>query len=117
MDEQRAQELLSRERRRVEAEIRDMTLAGQENRSSADATGDMADVAEPLTEEQAADAIARGLRARLDAIERAEARLRDGTYGRSTLSGEPIPDERLEADPAAALTAEEAADQERPPLV
>jgi DnaK suppressor protein len=31
-----------------------------------------------------------------------------GTYGRSTVSGVPIPDERLEADPAAELTVEEA---------
>jgi DnaK suppressor protein len=48
------------------------------------------------------------LRARLDAIDRALHRLDEGTYGRSTLSGEPIPDERLEADPAAELTIEEA---------
>ena len=35
-------------------------------------------------------------------------RLADGTYGRSVRSGDPIPDERLEADPAAELTVEEA---------
>ena len=32
-----------------------------------------------------------------------------GTYGRSIWSNEPIPDERLEADPAAELTVEEEA--------
>ena len=40
-------------------------------------------------------------------------RLDDGTYGRSVRSGQPIPDERLEADPAAELTIEEARAAER----
>ena len=40
-------------------------------------------------------------------------RLDDGTYGRSVRSGEPIPDERLEADPAAELTISEARAAER----
>ena len=71
--------------------------------------GDVADPAEPLTDEQGVDAVAVGLRERLGAIERAEARLADGTYGRSVRSGVPIPDERLEADPAAELTVEEQA--------
>jgi len=59
------------------------------------------------------DAIAESLRSRLDAIERALQRLDDGTYGRSVRSGEPIPDERLEADPAAELTVQEARAAER----
>jgi DnaK suppressor protein len=42
-------------------------------------------------------------------IERAESRLEAGTYGRSVVSGVAIPDERLEADPAAEITVEEAA--------
>jgi DnaK suppressor protein len=45
----------------------------------------------------------------LQAIERAEQRLAAGTYGRSVRSGAVIPDERLEADPAAEFTVEEAA--------
>ena len=38
---------------------------------------------------------------RLEAVERAESRLRDGTFGRSVLSkrGEPIPDGRLRSSP------------------
>ena len=40
-------------------------------------------------------------------------RLDDGSYGRSVRSGVPIPDERLEADPAAELTVEEARQAER----
>ena len=42
------------------------------------------------------------------AIGRAEERLVAGTYGLSVRSGLPIPDERLEADPTAELTVEEA---------
>jgi DnaK suppressor protein len=41
------------------------------------------------------------------AVERAEARLDAGTYGLSVESGEPIPDERLEALPTAERTADE----------
>jgi DnaK suppressor protein len=54
------------------------------------------------------DAIAESLQARLETLDRALARLDSGAYGRSVLSGQPIPDERLEADPAAELTIEEA---------
>jgi DnaK suppressor protein len=68
----------------------------------------MSDPAEPLTAEEADDAVSASLRERLEAIGRAEQRLADGTFGRSIRSGLPIPDERLEADPAAELTVEEA---------
>ena len=54
------------------------------------------------------DALAASLRDRLAALGRAEQRLGNGTFGRSVRSGLPIPDERLEADPAAELTIEEA---------
>ena len=82
--------------------------AGRSSRDTADDTGDWADSAEPLTDEQGDDAVAAGLRDRLAALDRAERRLQEGTYGRSTRSGRPIPDERLEADPAAELTVDEA---------
>jgi DnaK suppressor protein len=109
MDEARARQLLADERTRVEGLLRDLTEASEEDRATTRDTGDIADPAQPLTDEQGADAIAAGLRERLAAIERAEARLADGTYGVSIRSGAPIPDERLEADPAAELTVEEEA--------
>jgi DnaK suppressor protein len=108
MDEERARTLLGAERTRVEGLIRDATGAGGDDRAAANAPGDMSDPAERLTAEQGDDAIAAGLRDRLAAIERAERRLADGTYGVSVRSGAAIPDERLEADPAAELTVEEA---------
>jgi DnaK suppressor protein len=107
MDEARARQLLAEERARVEGLLRDLTEAGEEDRATTRETGDIADPAQPLTDEQTADAIAAGLRERLAAIERAEARVAAGTYGRSVRSGAVIPDERLEADPAAELTVDE----------
>lgn len=100
--------MLQAERTRVEELLRQTLQAGRSSRDSADDTGDWADSAEPLTDEQGDDAVAAGLRDRLAALDRAERRLQEGTYGRSTRSGRPIPDERLEADPAAELTVEEA---------
>jgi DnaK suppressor protein len=108
MDEERARQLLASERERVEGLLRDSTRAGDEDRLAATGVGDIADPAQPLTAEEGDDAVAEALRMRLAAIDRAEARLRAGTYGRSVRSNEPIPDDRLEADPAAELTIEEA---------
>jgi DnaK suppressor protein len=107
MDDARARELLGGERTRVEHLLAELREAAGEDRDAASGAGDIADPAQPLTDEQGADAVAGGLRERLAAIERAEARLRAGTYGRSVRSGTPLPDERLEADPAAELTVEE----------
>jgi DnaK suppressor protein len=64
-----------------------------------------------LTGEAEDDAVAEGLRLRLASVERALARLDDGTYGRSVRSGAEIPDARLDADPAADLTADEALEE------
>lgn len=109
MDDQRARELIDAERRRLEQLIRDTE---GDARSEADATGergDMDDDAERLTAEGTDDAVLAGFRERLAALDRAEERLAAGTYGRSVRSGAPIPDARLEADPAAELTVQEAA--------
>lgn len=111
MEPERARELLQEERRRVERLLEQARADAADARQAAGESGDIADPAEPLTEEGLDDALAAGLRDRLDAIGRAEDRLRAGTYGRSVRSGEPIPDERLEADPAVELTVEEAATQ------
>ena len=115
MDQDRARTMLRAERDDVQGLLKDAEAAGQENRESVldSEAGDISDSAQPLTAQGMDDAIAESLRARLDAIDRALHRLDDGSYGRSTLSGEPIPDERLEADPAAELTIEEARAAER----
>lgn len=110
MDHQTARERLQSERVKVVELLARSTADGLDERASANENGDMSNPAEDLVSEQVDDAIARALRERLAVISRAEQRLRDGTYGLSVRSGRPIPDERLEADPAAELTVDEARD-------
>jgi DnaK suppressor protein len=107
MDPERARELLSRERSRVEAELRRLAPEGEPD------VGDRIDAGDELFERERDAGLAEALRERLAAIERAERRLEEGTYGLSVRSGKPIPDERLEADPAAELTVEEQREAER----
>jgi len=108
VDNERAEELLRAERARVESLLDAVKGDGQSDRSAANEQGDMSDSSETLVSEGTDDAVADALTQRLAAIERAEQRLAAGTYGRSVASGELIPDERLEADPAAELTVDEA---------
>jgi DnaK suppressor protein len=104
VDPERARQLLAEERRRIEG-----ALAG---RRHAD-TGELADQDEPadrgseLYADELDEGIGADLREALAAVERAEKRLEQGTYGLSVESGEPIPDERLEAFPTAERTVEE----------
>lgn len=109
MNDEQAKELLRAERARVESLLDAVKGDGQSDRSAANEQGDMSDSSETLVSEGTDDAVADGLTLRLAAIERAEQRLATGTYGRSIASGDLIPDERLEADPAAELTVDEAA--------
>ena len=115
MDQDHARSLLIAERDEVRRLLKEAEAAGQDDRVAEveSEAEDNADAALALTEEGEDDAIAESMRDRLDAIERALHRLDDGTYGRSVRSGAPIPDERLEADPAAELTIEEARADER----
>ena len=109
MDENRARSLLHAERAEVQSLLASTEESGREDREAEDERGaDVSDPAASLTAEGMDDAIAESLRDRLAAIDRALRRLDEGTYGRSVRSGVPIPDERLEADPAAELTVEEA---------
>ena len=113
MDVERARALLAAKRAEVQKLLAETEAAGREDRASEDEKGtDIADPAQSLTQQGMDDAIAESLNDRLAALERAEQRLADGTYGWSVQSGKPIPDARLEADPAAELTVEEAAAQE-----
>jgi DnaK suppressor protein len=108
MDNEQARARLLAERDEVTGLLRDTELAGQQDRETEGETGDIADAAQSLTAKGMDDAVAESLRDRLAALDRALKRLDDGSYGRSVRSGVPIPAERLEADPAAELTIEEA---------
>ena len=106
MDSERARELLTAERARIE---RALVRLGHED------TGEPADEQDPgnqgsdLYQDELDEGRADDLREDLAAVERAEARLAAGTYGISVESGKAIPDERLEAIPTAERTAEEEA--------
>jgi len=110
METAKARELLRSERLGVQQLIQQMAARGRDDRTAADQSGDMFDSAQPLTEQGTDDAVLAGLEERLAAIDRAEKRLDAGTYGYSVRSGVPISDERLEVDPAAELTVEEASE-------
>ena len=111
MDEGRARALLRAERAEVATLLRQTEEAESVDQQVSDSPVDFGDAGESLTEEANDQAVADQLQSRLDAIDRALARLEAGSYGRSVLSGKPIPAERLEADPAAELTIEEASAQ------
>jgi DnaK suppressor protein len=102
MEEGYARELLARERARIEE-----ALSDAQPEKPDDGPRDASDDAADLFDEELGEGIADHLREELAAIERAEQRLANGTYGVSVDSGEPIPDGRLEAIPWAERTAEE----------
>ena len=105
MDEARARELLALHRERIERALADLAPSGDEELSHLDQHP--ADTATQLYDDELDEGLAEELRAELAAVERAEQRLENGTYGLSVESGEPIPDARLEAIPWAERTAEE----------
>lgn len=113
MDEKRARALLTEERQRLERLLRSVDADHDRVAPADQGAEDLVDGADRRILEETDEAVARQLTSRLAALERAEGRLAAGTYGRSVLSGRPIPDERLEAFPLAELTVDEEAAQER----
>lgn len=105
MDPEHARELLAAERARIEEALGILEGGGPLEGSDRIEPGDRD--SEDLYQDEYDASRAQDLRADLAALERAEARLADGTYGLSVESGEPIPDARLEAVPTAERTIEE----------
>src|SRR5262245_1506955 len=102
VDPERARERLAEERARIESQLAE--VGPQEPEEEPEDFGDQGD---DLDQAGKDDAIRKDLRRALEAIERAEQRIEEGTYGKSVISGEPIPDERLEALPWADRLVEE----------
>jgi RNA polymerase-binding transcription factor len=102
MDSERAQQLLAAERERIEREIAELGPEAAADREEPDDRG-----SEDLYQQEFDAGRAADLQDQLAAVERAEARLADGTFGLSVESGEPIPDGRLEALPTAERTVAE----------
>jgi DnaK suppressor protein len=111
MDSHRARELLRRERERIES-----LLAGEAHVPDTELTTrdqHLGDQGAELYDDELSETLREQLMAELAAVERAEERLALGTYGVSVESGQPIPDERLEAHPTAERTTAEQARLER----
>jgi DnaK suppressor protein len=109
MDPERAKERIAAERERVTELLRTAVGARlDDNAAEKDAGDDDDDGAQPLEHREVDSAVVRSLQIRLEALSRADERLAEGTYWTSIESGLPIPDERLEVDPAADLTVDEA---------
>jgi DnaK suppressor protein len=111
MDPDRARVLLQRERKRIEKALAD--LAPEDTGELSDLDSHLGDEASELYEDERDEGLAEDLRDQLAAVQRAEQRLADGSYGLSIESGEPIPDARLEAQPTAERTVEEQSRYER----
>jgi RNA polymerase-binding transcription factor len=107
MDEGRARELLRHERERIEGSLADLA-----EDVDPEPPQSPADEATHLHDREVEEGLAERFRDELAAIDRAEERIEQGTYGISIESGEPIPDARLEAIPWAERTA---AEEERRP--
>jgi DnaK suppressor protein len=102
MDPDRAQQLLDRERQRIEKSLAAIGPEADEDKDESRDEG-----SENLYQAEFDWDRSVELRDQLAAVERAEERLAAGTYGLSVESGKPIPDERLEAVPTAERTVEE----------
>ncbi|MDX6616997.1 MAG: DnaK suppressor protein [Solirubrobacterales bacterium] len=103
MDDDRAKELLAVERKRIEDAMAALNREGPG--ATADEPGDQD--SENLYQAETDAGRAEELAEELAAVERAEARLAEGKFGISVVSGEPIPDKRLEALPTADRTVDE----------
>jgi DnaK suppressor protein len=112
VDKARARALLDQERHRLEQLSRAVSR-DHDDAIAASSPEDQVDGADRRVTEETNQALGERLGDRWGALERAEARLAAGTYGASILSGQPIPDERLEAFPLAELTVEETAERDR----
>jgi DnaK suppressor protein len=111
VDTDRAKELLARERSRIEDAL--ARLEGDGPLESTDQQEPGERDTEALYQDEFDAGRAEDLQSQLTAVQRAEERLREGTYGLSIDSGEPIPDKRLEAVPTAERTVEEQERYER----
>ena len=103
MDREEAAQLLATERKRIEQALGglDGPLEGDDRIEPGD------EGTEDLYQDEYDQGRREDLRKDLASLERAEARLSEGTYGLSVESGQPIPDDRLRALPTAERTIEE----------
>ena len=94
MDPEQAKKRLAEERARIERELKEHTQP-----DTSDEPEDSGDEGDDLEQASKDSAFVEDLERNLQEIARAEQRLEEGTYGKSVISGDPIPDGRLEAIP------------------
>jgi DnaK suppressor protein len=105
VNDKRARELLAAERARIESGLAALDRTGPLESDEQVDPGDRD--SEDLYQDEFDEGHRQELTHDLAALERAEERLSNGTYGQSVESGEQIPDGRLEAVPLAERTVEE----------
>jgi DnaK suppressor protein len=105
MDGDEARELLQRERARIEGALGGVKHNDEHDTDDFDPTDAGAETFEASLDE----GLAERLQVELEAVEAAERRLAEGSYGISVDSGEAIPDDRLRTIPWAERTADEQA--------
>lgn len=109
---------LEQQRKRLSA-LRDQLLrsqgaqAARQRAPRTEEAEEMEDDAQDLAQSEVDEAVDAVEGRRLRAIERALAKIEEGTYGLSDVSGDPIPKARLEAIPEAVLTIQEEEARER----
>lgn len=118
MDNDKARQLLTEERERLEGfrnRVSDTGEEAQEDSLSELSTLDQhpADVGSETFERTKDLSLQEDVTGRLEDVARAFEKLEDGTYGTCEACGKPIPDERLEAMPAARYCVEHQAERER----
>jgi DnaK suppressor protein len=110
MDPQRARELLEAERARLQeiidaADEADFGQAEQERSSEVLSPAQQpADAGQVTFDAEMEQSVVGHARAELREVEHALRKVEEGTYGFDEQTGEPIPDERLEAMPATRFT-------------
>ncbi len=114
MEDDKAKQLLLEERARLEG------LSGIDDQSQEDSSSELstidqhpADVGSETSERTKELALQEDAAARLEDVARAFEKLGDGSYGTCEACGGPIPEERLEAMPAARFCVEHQEQQER----
>lgn len=110
MDDARARELLTAERERL-LSLRHGHVGEELEQSLVESTSELStsgqhpgDVASDTAEREKDLSVREHLDAQLREVEAAFQRLEEGRYGICEGTGEPIPDERLEVEPAARYT-------------
>lgn len=115
MEETKARELIGAERERIESLVHEREVEGAHEAESESiselASHDQhpADLGTETFEREKDLSLLEQLEAELDDLDRALAKLEDGTYGVCEACGKEIPAERLEALPGARLCVEDAA--------